>query len=126
MTATQASKSFATLLRQSKFITQGDFRNAVIKGTVFHMTQDDLYVDLGMKFHAVVKKPVQDKRLYVRGSVVKVKLLDYEISDKFVGSDSHTSLLEADAILLGLESTPIGSKQAHQSKAENTNKSDAN
>lgn len=103
--------SFAALIRQSKFITLGDFRNATVIGKVFHTTNDDLYVDVGMKFHAVVKKPQEDRRLYVRGSTVKLKLLDYEITDKFIGSDKVTSLLEMDAILLGLDSTPIGSKK---------------
>lgn len=102
-----AAKSFATLLRQSKFITQGDFRNSTVIGKVFHSTQDDLYVDVGMKFYAVVKKPRQDSALYVRNSMVRLRLLDYEITDKFIGSDKVTSLLEMDAVLLGLESTPV-------------------
>lgn len=111
-----ATKSFATLLRHSKFITQGDFRNAPVIGKVFHVVGDDLYVDVGMKFHAVVKRPQQDSRLYVRGSRVKLRLLDYELTDKFIGSDHYTTFLEADAVLLGLESTPIGSKQSEKSK----------
>jgi small subunit ribosomal protein S28 len=49
--------------------------------------------------------------LYVRGSTVRLKLLDYEIADRFIGSSKMSSLLEADAVLLGLESTPIGSKK---------------
>lgn len=105
------TKNFASLFRQSKFITQGDFRNSIITGKVFHLTNDDLYVDVGMKFHAVVKKPREDYRLYVRGSTVKLKLIDYEITDRFIGSDKETSLLEADAVLIGLESTPVGSKK---------------
>lgn len=103
--------SFAKLLRQTKFITQGDFRNAVVIGRVFHVTDEDLYVDVGMKFHAVVRKPRQDDRLYVRNSLVKLRLIDYEITDRFIGTDADTSLLETDAVLLGLESTPVGSKQ---------------
>lgn len=109
--ASTAGKTFAQLLRNSKFITQGDFRQATIVGKVFHTTDDDLYVDIGMKFHAVVKKPQQNRRLYVRNSMVKLKLLNYEITDKFIGTDHVSTLLEMDAILLGLESTPIGSKQ---------------
>lgn len=103
--------SFAKLLRNSKFITQGDFRNATVIGKVFHVTNDDLYVDVGMKFHAVVRKPRQDDRLYVRNSLVRLRLVDYEITDRFIGSDTDTSLLETEAVLLGLESTPVGSKQ---------------
>lgn len=109
MALTNGTKTFATLLRQSKFISMGDFRNATVVGKVFHVTNDDLYVDFGMKFHAVVKRPQTDGKLYVRGSKVNLKLIDYEITDKFIGAD-HMSLFEADAILLGLESTPVGSK----------------
>lgn len=105
------AKSFATLFRQSNFITMGDFRNAVVKGKIFHLTENELYVDVGMKFHAVVKKPREDKRLYVRGATVKLRLLDYELSDRFIGSKRDTSVRESDAILLGLESTPIGGKK---------------
>lgn len=104
------SKSFATLLRNSKFITQGDFRGATVHGRVFHITDNEMYVDVGLKFHAVVKRP-RDNRMYVRGSTVKLKLLDYEITDRFIGSNVDTSLLEADAKLLGLETSPVGSKQ---------------
>jgi len=111
------AKSFATLLRNSSFIQQGDFRGAIVLGKVFHLTKDDLYVDVGMKFHAVVKKPQVDERLYVRGSTVRLKLLDYELTDRFIGTSEDTSMLEMDAILLGLESSPVGSKR---SKAQPT------
>lgn len=114
MAATNGTKSFATLLRNSKFITQGDFRNATVIGRIFHITNDDLYVDVGMKFHAVVRRPQQDGKFYVRGATVKLRLIDYEITDRFIGSDTDTSLLEADAVLLGLDSTPIGSKQKNK------------
>lgn len=111
MSISKTTKSFATLLRNSTFITQGDFRRATVSGKVFHVTNEDLYVDVGLKFHSVVKKPREDSRLYVRGATVQLKLLDYEITDRFIGSEKMTSLLEADAILLGLESTPVGSKK---------------
>lgn len=111
MATSSGAKSFATLLRNSKFITQGDFRNSTVIGRIFHITNDDLYVDVGMKFHAVVKRPQQEGKLYVRGALVRMRLRDYEITDQFIGTDTDTSLLEADAVLLGLESTPVGSKQ---------------
>lgn len=106
-----AVKSFATLLRKSNFITMGDFRNAIVTGKIFHLTDNELYIDVGLKFHAVVKKPRVDNRLYVRGATVKLRLIDYELSDRFIGSVKDTSVREADAILLGLESTPVGSKK---------------
>lgn len=114
MSASVTAKSFATLLRKSKFISLGDFRNSTIVGTIFHTTDNDLYVDYGMKFHAVVRKPREEARLYVRGAKVKLKLIDYELSDRFIGSEQETSLLESDAILLGLESTPVGMRNKTQ------------
>jgi len=111
MALASGTKSFATLFRNSSFITQGDFRNATVLGKVFHLVNDDLYVDVGLKFHAVVKRPREDSKLHVRGSTVRLRLIDYEITDRFIGSEKTTSLLEADAILLGLESTPVGSNK---------------
>lgn len=115
MTINSGVRSFASMLRNSKFITQGDFRGAIVTGKVFHITNQELYVDMGLKFHAVVKKPQKDSNLYVRGSAVRLELIDYEITDRFVGSERDTSLLEADAVLLGLESTPIGRNQTNKS-----------
>lgn len=109
-----ATKSFASLLRQSNFVNLGDFRNAIVIGKIFHLTENDLYVDVGLKFHAVVKKPREDNRLYVRGATVKLRLLDYELSDRFIGSKKDTSVKEADAILLGLDSSPVGTKKSRQ------------
>lgn len=110
MAASKAGAKFAELLRTSKFIELGDFRNKTITGTVFHMTTNDLYVDVGLKFHAVVKKPRNEAYKYVRGAQVSVKLIDYEITDRFVGTKKDVSMFEADAILLGLVSSPIGTK----------------
>lgn len=114
MSVSRGATSFATLLRQSKFISMGDFRNSTVVGTIFHTTDDDLYVDYGMKFHAVLKKPREDARLFVRGATVRMRLIDYELSDRFIGSDRETSLLESDALLLGLESTPVGKRKKQE------------
>lgn len=112
--ATIGTKTFASLLRYSNLIALGDFRGATISGRVFKLTNNEMYVDIGMKFHAVVKRP-RENRLFVRGSIVKLKLLDYEITDRFIGSSSDTSLLEADAVLLDLESSPVGKNQTNKS-----------
>lgn len=114
MSTTNAAQKFATLFRNSPFVTMGDFRGATVIGQVFHTSKDHLYVDIGLKFHAVAKKP-QDGTFYVRGAKVRMKLLDYEITDRFIGTDQDNTLLEADAILQGLESTPVGSKQSNKS-----------
>lgn len=118
MSLSNGTRSFATLLRNSKFISIGDLRNAIVIGKVFHVTNEDLYVDVGMKFHAVIKRPQTDSRLYVRGSQVKLKLLDYELTDKFIGDDHFVTINEADAILLNLESSPVGTKQKKPTQLE--------
>lgn len=116
MSLAKGGQTFASLIRNSRFISLGDFRGAIVTGKVFHTTEEELYVDFGSKFHAVVKKPREETSLYVRGSIVKLKLLDYEITDRFIGSEHMTSLLEADAILQGLVSTPVGCKRTNPEK----------
>lgn len=106
MSVTQASKSFASLLRNSNIVKLGDYRNKEVIGTIFHTHQNDLYVDLGLKFHAVVRRPQRGAQLYCRGATVRLKLIDYELTDRFIGKDHDTTMLEADAILLGLDKSP--------------------
>lgn len=120
MASGATAKTFASLLRSSQFIKKGDFRNSIVNGTIFHVVNDDLYVDVGLKFYAVVRRPQQDHSLYVRGANVKMRLLNYEITDRFLGQVTDTSLLEADAILLGLNSTPVGSKLTKSTTATTT------
>lgn len=38
---------------------------------------------------------------YTYGTQVKLQLKEFEMAEKFLGSARHTSLLEADAVLLG-------------------------
>lgn len=49
--------SFAKLLRTSKFVDLGDFTGRILIGRVMHRVNDDLYIDFGLKFNAICKRP---------------------------------------------------------------------
>ena len=67
------------------------------------MVDDDLYIDFGHKFHCVCAKPRgPGSGKYTRGQEVKVRIKRLESSEKFLGYESETSLLEAECILIGL------------------------
>ncbi|CAH1408100.1 unnamed protein product [Nezara viridula] len=100
---------FATLLRNSKFIDLGDPEGRIVTGTVFHVVDDDLYVDFGWKFHCVCKRPLKNGSDYVLGSKVRLRVKDLELSTKFLGSEKDLTILEADAQLLGLVYSPAKS-----------------
>ena len=65
------------------------------------IVDDNLYVDMGGKFHAVVTAPKQRKVAYQVGSQVVVHLRDLEMTAHFLGDSKDTSLLEAEAELVG-------------------------
>lgn len=49
--------SFATMLRNSRFVQLGRLQNKVVIGRVFEVIDDDLYIDFGGKFMCCCPKP---------------------------------------------------------------------
>ena len=95
--------TFAKMFRQSKFVQLGGLKGRMVSGRIVDVVDDDLYVDFGGKFHAVVQRPQNKQRdQYAIGAVVSIRLQAWEMAARFLGAAKHISLLEADAQLVGL------------------------
>lgn len=95
--------TFAKMFRQSKFVQLGGLKGRLISGRIVDVIDDDLYVDFGGKFNAVVQRPQNKQRdQYTIGAVVSIRLQSWEMAARFLGASRHISLLEADAQLVGL------------------------
>ncbi|XP_018567624.1 28S ribosomal protein S28, mitochondrial [Anoplophora glabripennis] len=98
----ESPQTFASLLRYSAFVDLGDPAGKIVIGKIFHVVEDDLYIDFGWKFHCVCPRPTKNASNYVRGAEVRLRINDLELSSKFLGYEKDLTLLEADCTLLGL------------------------
>lgn len=56
-TAEDNNPTFASLMRNSKLTSMGNPVGQVVVGKVYHIVDDDLYIDFGHKFGCICKKP---------------------------------------------------------------------
>lgn len=95
-------ETFETLFENSQFVRIMNPVGKRVKGEIIAVVGDNLYVDFGCKFHAVVKIPEDgEKELYRKGGMVVVVVKSLELTDHFLGASKHISLLEAEAELIG-------------------------
>ncbi|KAJ8968766.1 hypothetical protein NQ314_002115 [Rhamnusium bicolor] len=78
--STETPQTFAYLLRHSKFVDLGDPEGKVVVGKIFHIVDDDLYIDFGWKFHCVCPRPKTHSSNYVRGAKVRLLIKQLELS----------------------------------------------
>ncbi|XP_028402223.1 28S ribosomal protein S28, mitochondrial-like [Dendronephthya gigantea] len=96
------NKSFAEMFEETPFAKLGRPAGKVVEGKITHIVKDDMYVDFGWKFHAVVKIPpskVKSQSFSV-GDVIEVKINELEMTGHFLGQHKRITLCEADVSLV--------------------------
>ncbi|VDP88237.1 unnamed protein product [Echinostoma caproni] len=97
---TNPEPTFSSLLRHSSFVQLGNFEGREVIGVVIENVNDtDLYIDFGGKFHCVCPQPANQH--YPRGSLVRIRLKDPEMTNQFMINTKAITLCEADATFLG-------------------------
>lgn len=92
-------ETFSEIFKRSKFATVLDPINQKVEGKILAVVDDNMYVDFGCKFHAVVPVPKAKADSYGKGTRVIVRVLDLEMTNHFIGDHRDISLLEAEAEL---------------------------
>ncbi|XP_022807213.1 28S ribosomal protein S28, mitochondrial-like [Stylophora pistillata] len=98
-------ENFEEMLRNSKFVKLGRPKGKTVSGRITHIVENDgkkdLYVDFGWKFHTVCTEGRNIASQYKVNDLVKIKLINLEAAEHFLGQTRHITLCEADAKLEG-------------------------